>query len=186
MIERAADRPVRVRGLPAPHRARARRERLAELATERRTIVSTRRRTASLRTLADLADALGADRPVVVARELTKLHETVVRGTLGDVELGEPRGEYVLVVAGAPDAEPAPDDDAIRAALRDELAAGASTRDAAAAVAPARRAAGVWRTTSRCRARRRSTPTTRDDAGRLPTSAARRPLRPTVAERRRR
>ena len=88
-----------------------------------------------LRTLGDLAGALGADRRVTVARELTKLHETVVRGTLGDVDLGTPRGEYVLVVDGAPADDAPPDDDAIRAALREELAAGASRRDAAAAVA---------------------------------------------------
>ena len=78
-----------------------------------------------LRTLGDLVDALGADRPVAVARELTKLHETIVRGTLGDVEIGDPRGEYVLVVAGASDETTPPDDDEIRAALRDERRAGA-------------------------------------------------------------
>ena len=97
-------------GLPAgrfvfegflPRSGRARRERLAELAGETRTIVLYEAPHRVLRTLADLADALGGDRPVAVARELTKLHETVVRGTLGDVDLGEPRGEYVLVVAGA-------------------------------------------------------------------------------------
>jgi 16S rRNA (cytidine1402-2'-O)-methyltransferase len=58
-----------------------------------------------------------------------------VRGTLGGVELGEPRGEYVLVIAGAPAPGTPPDDDAIREALRIELADGASTRDAAGAVA---------------------------------------------------
>ena len=70
-----------------------------------------------------------------MARELTKLYETVVRGTLGDIELGEPRGEYVVVVGGAPVVAGTPSDDDVRAALRDELGAGASRRDAAAAVA---------------------------------------------------
>ena len=72
-----------------------------------------------------------------MARELTKLWETVVRGTLGSVdrELGEPRGEYALVIAGAPDASTPPDDDTIRAALRAELAAGVTTRDAVGTVA---------------------------------------------------
>ena len=70
-----------------------------------------------------------------MARELTKLHETVVHGTLGDVDIGEPRGEYVLVVAGAPAAVEVPGDDAVRAALRIELAAGRSRRDAASVVA---------------------------------------------------
>ena len=88
-----------------------------------------------LRTMTDLAAALGADRRASVARELTKLHETVLHGTLGDIELGEPRGEYVLVIAGATSVAAVPDDDAVRAALRVELAAGMSRRDAAAAVA---------------------------------------------------
>ena len=88
-----------------------------------------------MRTLADLAAVLGADRRVSVSRELTKMFETVVRSTLGDVDVGEPRGEYVIVVAGAPTAETAVDDDVVRAALREELATGASRRDAAAAVA---------------------------------------------------
>jgi 16S rRNA (cytidine1402-2'-O)-methyltransferase len=118
-----------------PRSGRAREQRLADLAGERRTIVVYEAPHRVVRTLADLAASLGGDRPVVVARELTKLWETTVRGTLGDVELGEPRGEYVLVVAGAPDRDAPPDDDAIRLALRAELAGGATTRDAAAAVA---------------------------------------------------
>ncbi len=118
-----------------PRSGRARAERLAELATEQRTIVLYEAPHRVVRTLADLAAALGADRCVSVARELTKLHETVVRGALGDVDIGEPRGEYVIVVAGAPSVVVAPDDDAVRAALREELAAGRSRRDAAAAVA---------------------------------------------------
>jgi 16S rRNA (cytidine1402-2'-O)-methyltransferase len=118
-----------------PRSGRARQDRLAELAAERRTIVVYEAPHRVRRTLADLAATLGDDRPVAVARELTKLWETVVRGTLGSVELGEPRGEYVLVVAGAPAAGTPPDDDEIREALRVELADGASTRDAAAAVA---------------------------------------------------
>jgi 16S rRNA (cytidine1402-2'-O)-methyltransferase len=118
-----------------PRSGRARAARLADLAGERRTIIIYEAPHRVVRTLADLAKAFGEDRPVVVARELTKLWETTVRGTLGDVELGEPRGEYVLVVAGAPDPEGPPDDDAIRLALRAELAGGATTRDAAAAVA---------------------------------------------------
>lgn len=118
-----------------PRSGRPRRDRLAALASEPRTIVLYEAPHRVLRTIADLTGALGADRQVSVARELTKLYETVVRGTLGDVDLGEPRGEYVLVVAGAaPDDEP-PGDDVIRAELRAELATGVSRRDAASAVA---------------------------------------------------
>jgi 16S rRNA (cytidine1402-2'-O)-methyltransferase len=133
-------------GLPAgrfvfegflPRTGADRRARLAALATERRTVVLYEAPHRVLRTIEDLAAALGADRPVAVARELTKLYETVVRGTLGSVaaEVGEPRGEYVLVVAGAALDDAPPDDDVVRAALRAELAAGASRRDAATSVA---------------------------------------------------
>ncbi|MET0460248.1 MAG: 16S rRNA (cytidine(1402)-2'-O)-methyltransferase [Ilumatobacteraceae bacterium] len=131
-------------GLPAgrfayegflPRSGTARRERLAELATERRTIVLYEAPHRVVRTLADLAAALGADRPVTVARELTKLHETILRGVLGDVDLGTPRGEYVLVVGGAPVDDRVPGEDVVRDAVRAELAAGSSRRDAAAAVA---------------------------------------------------
>jgi 16S rRNA (cytidine1402-2'-O)-methyltransferase len=118
-----------------PRAGRQRSERLAELAGERRTIVLYEAPHRVVRTLADLAGALGPDRPVTVTRELTKMFETVVRATLGDVDVGEPRGEYVIVVAGAPAEQPVVDDDTVRAALREEFAAGASRRDAAAAVA---------------------------------------------------
>ena len=77
----------------------------------------------------------GDDRVVVVTRELTKLYEEVVRGPLGTIDIGGPRGEYVLVLDGAPiDDRPITDED-VRNALRDEIAAGSSTRDAAAVVA---------------------------------------------------
>jgi 16S rRNA (cytidine1402-2'-O)-methyltransferase len=118
-----------------PRSGRARAERLAQLATEPRTIVLYEAPHRVARTIVDLAAVLGADRPVSVARELTKLHESVVHGTLGELAIGEPRGEYVLVVAGAPPVVESPDDDAVRAALRTELAAGRSRRDAAAEVA---------------------------------------------------
>ena len=55
-------------------------------------------------TLADMAAIFGPDRPVALCRELTKLHEDTMRTTLGDAvayyDRNEPRGEYVLVVAG--------------------------------------------------------------------------------------
>ena len=90
------------------------------------------------RTLADLAAACGPDRRVAVARELTKLHEEVWRGTLVDAAAWaaerQPPGEIVLVVEGAP-AEGPPDDDAVRDAVRAELAAGSTARDAARTVA---------------------------------------------------
>ncbi len=56
-------------------------------------------------TLADLVEALGADRESALCRELTKLHEEVISGTLGELshyyDNTEPRGEYVIVIGGA-------------------------------------------------------------------------------------
>jgi 16S rRNA (cytidine1402-2'-O)-methyltransferase len=120
-----------------PRKGAERAGRLAEIAAERRTTVLYEAPHRVLRTLDDLREACGDDRMVVVARELTKLHEEVVRGPLGTIDIGGPRGEYVLVIDGAPvDDVPASDDD-VRDALRSHLDAGASTRDAAAAVARA-------------------------------------------------
>jgi 16S rRNA (cytidine1402-2'-O)-methyltransferase len=118
-----------------PRKGADRAARLAEIAEEPRTIVIYEAPHRALRTLADLREACGDDRMVVVTRELTKLHEEVVRGTLGDIDIGGPRGEYVFVLEGAPVDDQPVDDDTVRAALRDELAAGSSTRDAAALVA---------------------------------------------------
>lgn len=122
-----------------PRSGRERRARLAEVAAEGRTTVLYEAPHRIVRTLSDLTEACGPDRPVAVCRELTKLYEEVVRGGLSDVlaRLGEPRGEYVVVLAGRPvDAAP-PADDTVREALRAELAGGASRRDAATTVAAA-------------------------------------------------
>jgi len=118
-----------------PRKGVERATRMAEIVDEHRTIVLYEAPHRALRTLADLRQACGDDRMIVVTRELTKLHEEVVRGRLGDIDIGGPRGEYVFVLEGAPvDDEPV-DDDTVRVALRDELEAGSSTRDAAAVVA---------------------------------------------------
>ena len=118
-----------------PRKGSDRAARLAEIAAERRTTVIYEAPHRVLRTLDDLRDVCGDDRVVVVTRELTKLYEEVVRGPLGTIDIGGPRGEYVLVLDGAPiDDRPITDED-VRNALRDEIAAGSSTRDAAAVVA---------------------------------------------------
>ena len=87
--------------------------------------------------LADATEALG-DRPAAVARELTKLHEEVRRGTLSELtahytEAGPPRGEIVLVIA-PPDAEAAIDDEGVDGMLRQAMQH-ASLRDAVDEVA---------------------------------------------------
>lgn len=121
-----------------PRKGAARADRLDELVGERRTVVLYEAPHRLERTLTDLAAALGPDRRVALARELTKRFEEIWRGTLADaVELCaevDPRGEYVVVLEGAP--RPADlDDDSLRRAIDAELAKGASRRDAASTVA---------------------------------------------------
>ncbi|HIE68477.1 MAG TPA: 16S rRNA (cytidine(1402)-2'-O)-methyltransferase, partial [Acidimicrobiia bacterium] len=116
-----------------PRKGSARAGRLAELAVEERTMVLFESPHRLAATLADLSTAMGGGRQVVVAREMTKLHEEFWRGTLDEavVFASEPvKGEVVLVVAGSPPAAEA-DDDRVRAVLAEALSAGASTRDAA-------------------------------------------------------
>lgn len=120
-----------------PRGGAARTARLAELAVEERTIVlfESPRRLAA--TLADLAGAFGSERQVAIAREVTKLHEEVWRGSLSEASdwAATPvKGEIVLVVGGAPPAAGA-DDDRIRVLLAEARGTGASTRDAADEVA---------------------------------------------------
>jgi 16S rRNA (cytidine1402-2'-O)-methyltransferase len=95
-----------------------------------------------VRTVTDLAAACGPDRPVVLARELTKLHEEVWSGDLAaaadHLATTPPRGEYTLVLGGAPEVAAAEASDAmIAAALERELAGGATRRSAVDAVAAA-------------------------------------------------
>ena len=122
-----------------PRKGRERTDRISELATERRTVVLYESPQRVATTLADLREPVGGDRRIAVCRELTKRFETVWRGTLADAPqaLGEPRGEYVLVLEGAPAPVAAIHDDDIRIALHEHLAAGTSVRDSVAAVVAA-------------------------------------------------
>lgn len=87
---------------------KGRRTRLEELKKEERTIVLYESPHRILRTLTDMAEAFGGDRRASVSRELSKLHEETVRGTLQELAAQftskEPRGEFVVVVAGQGDA----------------------------------------------------------------------------------
>jgi len=120
-----------------PRSGRERQDRVAEVAAERRTIVLYEAPHRVERTVADLAIACGPQRRVALTRELTKLHEEVWRGTLAEaaIHLAEraPRGEYVVVLEGAP-APTEADDDAVLAHLRTALAGGANRRAAIATV----------------------------------------------------
>lgn len=89
-----------------PRKAGERSRALRELATERRTLVFFEAPARLAASLSDLAAAFGEDRPAAVCRELTKMHEEVRRGTLGELVLWANegvRGEIVLVVGGAPE-----------------------------------------------------------------------------------
>ena len=89
---------------------KSRREHLESLAKERRTMIFYEAPHKLVTTLEDMAEVFGADRPISLCRELTKLHEEVVRTTLGQaVEKyteTAPKGEFVLIIAGAPEEEP--------------------------------------------------------------------------------
>ena len=105
-----------------PRKGTARRQRIEQIAREERTVVvflATRRVATDL---ADLAAVCGPDRPVVVARELTKMHEELTWSTLQEAATRwaaeAARGEFTLVISGAPAAEPD-----FEAALADVVAA---------------------------------------------------------------
>ena len=84
---------------------KSRREHLESLQTEMRTMIFYEAPHKLLSTLEDLRDAFGEDRGISLCRELTKLHEEVVRTTLGEAVAkyteNPPKGEFVLIVAGA-------------------------------------------------------------------------------------
>jgi 16S rRNA (cytidine1402-2'-O)-methyltransferase len=119
-----------------PRSGRERATRLAAIAAEERTTVMYEAPHRIERTVNDLAAACGPQRCVAVARELTKIYEAVWRGSLdaAAAHLGStaPRGEYVIVLEGAPRRGDVSDDE-IRSALYLALA-GHSRKDAVAAV----------------------------------------------------
>ena len=121
-----------------PRKGADRTERLAELAEETRTAVLYEAPHRVQRTVGDLLERCGPDRRVVLARELTKLHEEWFRGTLAEaarhLEANQPRGEFVVVLGGG-EAPAAATDEELRAAIAEARASGATTRDAVAAVA---------------------------------------------------
>jgi 16S rRNA (cytidine1402-2'-O)-methyltransferase len=120
-----------------PRRAGERRSRLAELATERRTLVLLEAPHRLPAMLADLAAGFGADRPAVVCRELTKTYEEVRRGTLAELAdwaAGGVRGECTVVVAGATASTPVVERD-LAALVAIEVAAGLTRKEAITAVA---------------------------------------------------
>ena len=88
---------------------KSRKAHLEDLAEEKRTMVFYEAPHKLLATLQDMATVFGPERPISLCRELTKLHEEVVRTTLGQAieryTADAPRGEFVLVIAGAPETQ---------------------------------------------------------------------------------
>jgi len=142
----AAIMAVTLSGLPSarfvfegflPRSGVERKERLEAMAAELRTAVLYEAPHRLHKTLTDLETMCGANRRIAIAAELTKVHEDIWRGTLHDAVKrhadGEPRGEFVLVLAGATPIGP-PSDEELLNALRTEIAAGVSRKDAASRV----------------------------------------------------
>jgi 16S rRNA (cytidine1402-2'-O)-methyltransferase len=114
----AAIAALSVAGLPSdrfvfegflPAKSAARRERMTALASETRTLIFYESSHRIVETLDDLAAVFGAERRAVIARELTKLFETVLDGTLAELvahvkaDANQQRGEFVVLAAGAGD-----------------------------------------------------------------------------------
>jgi 16S rRNA (cytidine1402-2'-O)-methyltransferase len=139
---------VAVSGLPSdrfcfegflPRRPGERRSRLSTLAGEERTLVIFEAPHRLAVTLADCADAFGADRPAAVCRELTKTYEEIRRAPLGELRdwaaSAEVRGEITLVVGGAPVRVEPPSSASLAAEVAAAVAEGSDRKDAIAAVA---------------------------------------------------
>jgi 16S rRNA (cytidine1402-2'-O)-methyltransferase len=134
-----------------PARTAARREQLRSLARESRTLVFFEAPHRIMETLSDIREEFGADRRAAVAREISKVHESVYRGSvtelldIGGKDPNFARGEITLVVAGAPAGDSAPDDAFVARAL-DLLARELPPSRAAAVVAQltGRRKADVY------------------------------------------
>jgi len=122
---------------------KARHEHLQSLLTEKRTMIFYEAPHKLRATLHDLSAAFGADRRISLSRELTKLHEQTLRMTLGDAvryfEEIPPRGEFVLIVEGAPEPAETEEQETVRLAaaaeaVRQRQAEGMTQKDAVKAV----------------------------------------------------
>jgi len=122
-----------------PRKGAARRKLLAEWANERRTLVTFEAPHRLLDSLQDILETLG-NRPIAVARELTKQFEEVQRGSVQAIiahfTAEPPRGEITLVIGGRSEAEIGPwPEDRVREGLCELLSSGLATAEAAKAIA---------------------------------------------------
>ena len=138
----AGSAALAISGLPAgrfcfegflPRKGKARAERLEQIAREGRTTVVYESPHRLRSCLEDLTEVCGPCRRGVVARELTKLHEEVARGSLAELcewAAGPVKGEVVIVIEGAGEAATEATGDELRVAVESLVAGGASRRDA--------------------------------------------------------
>jgi 16S rRNA (cytidine1402-2'-O)-methyltransferase len=121
-----------------PRKTGERRERLRSLAKEKRTIVLLEAPHRIIESLEEMLTQMG-DRQVAVARELTKIHEEVLRGSIQDMlahfQSQPPRGEFTLVIAGASTEEQSVSESEVDDRLRTLAKSGAHGKDAVDAVA---------------------------------------------------
>ena len=125
---------------------KARRAHLDALQDEKRTMIFYEAPHKLCATLRDLAEAFGGERRISLSRELTKLHEETLRMTLAEAiayfDQTPPRGEFVLIVEGAPDEPETAQDEQVRLAaaaaeVRRRMAEGQTQKDAVKAVSAA-------------------------------------------------
>ncbi len=117
-----------------PSKGKERQQRLDVLETEARTIILYESPHRLEKTLADLANCLGSDRPIALGRELTKLHEEFWRGTIGEAlsyyQSVPPQGEFTLVIAGKSEATEEISDTTLKTELENLLKQGISRSEA--------------------------------------------------------
>ncbi|MBQ1677978.1 MAG: 16S rRNA (cytidine(1402)-2'-O)-methyltransferase [Oscillospiraceae bacterium] len=122
-----------------PAQKKERRARLERLKTEERTQIFYEAPHRLRETLAELLEAFGPERPLSLCRELTKLHEEILRLTLGEAvryyQSNEPRGEYVLVLGGAEEQAEAVSPARAAALAKALIAGGMRTKDAVKQIA---------------------------------------------------
>lgn len=124
-----------------PAKGQERLSRLEAIETETRTLIFYEAPHRLRQTLQDLATTLGENRSLVLARELTKLHEEFWRGTIGEAialyQQREPQGEFTLVVAGAELVMPQLSEAALKAELQQLISQGISRSQASRQLAKA-------------------------------------------------
>jgi 16S rRNA (cytidine1402-2'-O)-methyltransferase len=121
-----------------PRRQAERRRLMEEISQERRTMLAFEVPHRLLKSLEDLEATFGGGRPIVVCRELTKVHEEILRSTLSEIRehftKTTPRGEVTLVIGGATEEERW-DEAEVRRALDEHMARGLNPSEAAREVA---------------------------------------------------